>query len=144
MTVQIIEATIHQLDKLAQTHGDDSVVLKPRETHLPLNDVLTRLCDDLIHMYGKLANSNGTLGVPGYRLLLWTSITAICKDSCTCGAARPTPSYSCIVSTMSSISFWIAGLFSSERETSFATCRRIGLPSFEVLRIDMGDYAAGV
>lgn len=63
MTVQIIEATIHQLDKLAQTHGDDSVVLKPRETHLPLNDVLTRLCDDLIHMYGKLANSNGTLGV---------------------------------------------------------------------------------
>jgi nucleoid-associated protein len=63
MTVQIIEATIHQLDKLAQTHGDDSVTLKPRETNLPLNDVLTRLCDDLIHMYGKLANSNGTLGV---------------------------------------------------------------------------------
>ena len=37
MTVQIIEATIHQLDKLAQTHGDDSVTLKPRDTHLPVN-----------------------------------------------------------------------------------------------------------
>lgn len=63
MPVQIIDATIHQLDKSAQSQGDDSVTLKPRNAKLPVNDVLKRLCSDLIEMYAKVANSNGTLGV---------------------------------------------------------------------------------
>jgi nucleoid-associated protein len=63
MPIQITDATIHQLDKSAQSQGDDSVTLKPRETNLPVNDVLKRLCGDLIEMYAKVANSNGTLGV---------------------------------------------------------------------------------
>ena len=63
MPIQITDATIHQLDKSAQSQGDDSVSLKPRDTNLPVNDVLKRLCSDLIDMYAKVANSNGTLGV---------------------------------------------------------------------------------
>ena len=60
MPIQITDATIHQLDKSAQSQGDDSVTLKPRDANLAVNDVLKRLCDDLIGMYAKVANSNGT------------------------------------------------------------------------------------
>lgn len=63
MPIQITDATIHQLDKSAQSQGDDSVTVNPRETNLTVNDVLRRLCDNLIAMYAKVANSNGTLGV---------------------------------------------------------------------------------
>ena len=63
MPIQITDATIHQLDKSAQSQGDDSVILNPRNANLALNDVLQRLCDNLIEMYAKVANSNGTLGV---------------------------------------------------------------------------------
>lgn len=63
MSIQITDATIHQLDKSAQSQGIESVKLKPRDTNLPINQVLQRLCDNLIDMYTKVANSNGTLGV---------------------------------------------------------------------------------
>ena len=63
MPIQITDATIHQLDKSAQSQGDNSVTLKPRDANLAVNDVLKRLCDNLIEMYAKVANSNGTLGV---------------------------------------------------------------------------------
>jgi|GEM_PF-548997 len=63
MPILITNATIHQLDKSAQSQGDDSVTLKPRDANLAVNDVLQRLCDNLIEMYAKVANSNGTLGV---------------------------------------------------------------------------------
>ena len=63
MPVQIIEATIHQLEKVAQTQGLDSVTVHPRPNHLPIDGVLQQLCDSLVLMYTKVANSNGTLGV---------------------------------------------------------------------------------
>lgn len=63
MPVQITEATIHHLEKVAQTRGAGSVTVYPRTAQLPVDDVLQRLCDSLILMYTKVANSNGTLGV---------------------------------------------------------------------------------
>lgn len=63
MPIQITDATIHQLDKFAQSHGDGSVTLNPRDSSLTIDAVLKRLCDNLIEMYSRLANSNGTLGV---------------------------------------------------------------------------------
>jgi len=63
MSVQIIEATIHYLEKAVQTHGVGSVTVNPRATQLPVDAVLQRLCESLILMYTKAANSNGTLGV---------------------------------------------------------------------------------
>lgn len=63
MAVQIIEATIHHLEKAAQTRGAGSVTVNPRSTLLPLDAVLQRLCESLVLMYTKAANSNGTLGV---------------------------------------------------------------------------------
>ena len=63
MSVQIIDATIHGLVKRAQEKGDASVTLNPRKTKLEDNDVLQRLCADLIAMYSKQSNSNGTFGI---------------------------------------------------------------------------------
>ena len=39
-----------------------------------------------------------------------TSMMTICCETCTCGAARPAPSYSYMVSIMSSINCWRAGV----------------------------------
>lgn len=61
--VQIQEATIHQLIKESKTSGKDSVQVKPRTESLPLDDVLKQLCTGLVELYGKTANSNGTLGI---------------------------------------------------------------------------------
>jgi nucleoid-associated protein len=63
MAVEIIEATIHHLEKAAQSRGEGSVMVHPRSTLLPVDGVLQRLCESLILMYTKAANSNGTLGV---------------------------------------------------------------------------------
>jgi hypothetical protein len=64
-----------------------------------------------------------------------TSITAICFETCTCGAAIPTPSYSRIVSIMSSISCCM----SAEVMVSFGTAcegfRITGLPRRATFRI---------
>lgn len=63
MPVQIIEATIHHLEKVVQTRGAGSVTVHPRADQLPADDVLLRLCESLILMYTRAANSNGTLGI---------------------------------------------------------------------------------
>lgn len=63
MPVQIREATIHHLEKSAQTRGAGSVTVHPRAAELPLDDVLQRLCENLVHMYSRTANCNGTLGI---------------------------------------------------------------------------------
>lgn len=63
MAVQITEATIHQIEKAVQTQGPDSVTVLPRSALLPINGVLQRLCDSLVLLYTRVANSNGTLGV---------------------------------------------------------------------------------
>ena len=63
MPITITEATIHHLIKEEKTRGEGSVVIKPRTTVLPDDEVLRKLCTDLVEMYGKVANSNGTLGV---------------------------------------------------------------------------------
>src|SRR5262249_26246394 len=56
------------------------------------------------------------------------SMTTICKLSWTCGAARPRPSYSNMVSTMSFISCWIRGEAISASDTGSATFRSTGCP----------------
>lgn len=63
MPVQITEATIHHLEKAVQTRGAGSITVHPRAAQLPVDDVLQRLCDSLILMYTRAANSNGTLGI---------------------------------------------------------------------------------
>lgn len=60
--MNITEATIHQLIKLAQTNGPGCVQSNPRTSALPIDPVLTTLCTDLLALYAKTANSYGTLG----------------------------------------------------------------------------------
>jgi nucleoid-associated protein len=60
--MQITEATIHQLIKHAQTSGGGCVRINPRASALPIDQVLTTLCTDLLSLYTKTANSTGTLG----------------------------------------------------------------------------------
>jgi nucleoid-associated protein len=63
MPIKITEATIHHLIKKEKTQGEESVVIKPRTTVLPDDEVLQKLCTELVDMYGQVANSNGTLGI---------------------------------------------------------------------------------
>jgi nucleoid-associated protein len=58
----IVEATIHQLIKDAQTSGSGSVSTHPRSSALPIDTVLTTLCTQLVALYAKTVNSYGTLG----------------------------------------------------------------------------------
>lgn len=62
MPIQITDATIHQINKAAQTKDDGSVTLNTRQESLPKDDVLGGLCQSLIDLYTRGANSNGTLG----------------------------------------------------------------------------------
>ena len=66
-----------------------------------------------------------------------SSATKIRRSSCTCGPARPTPWYSCIVSIMSSISFCRSGCFSSAGSTGRARARSTGWPMRATFRMDM-------
>lgn len=63
MPITITEATIHHLIKKEKTQGEESIVVKPRTTVLPDDEVLQKLCTELVDMYGQVANSNGTLGI---------------------------------------------------------------------------------
>lgn len=60
--MQITDATIHQINKVAQTRDEGSVRLNPRQESLPKDDLLDGLCLSLIDLYTRQANSNGTLG----------------------------------------------------------------------------------
>src|SRR5262249_26413806 len=59
------------------------------------------------------------------------------RDTWTCGAASPAPSYSAIVSSMSSMSCWISGARMASGDTDSATWRRTGCPSRATFRIAM-------
>src|SRR5438034_4282373 len=64
-------------------------------------------------------------------------MTAICLAVCTWFAARPAPSYSRMVSIMSSMSRWTSGERISSGGTGFATWRRMGWPRRATFRIAM-------
>src|SRR5438445_115216 len=59
------------------------------------------------------------------------------RETCTCGAASPAPSWSSMVSNMSSIRRWISGAPIASGETGSATCRRMGWPRCATLRTAM-------
>src|SRR5207244_2896946 len=59
------------------------------------------------------------------------------RETCTCGAASPAPSWSSMVSNMSSIRRWISGAPIASGETGSATCRRMGWPRRATLRTAM-------
>ena len=63
MTVQIVAATIHRLEKQPKSSGVNSVKLTPKNAELPVDEKLQNLCSALIAMFTKQANSNGTLGI---------------------------------------------------------------------------------
>jgi len=63
MSIQIVDATIHQIAKEKETQGDGCVTLALRPTNLANDAVLARLCDGLLTLYREKSNSNGTLGV---------------------------------------------------------------------------------
>lgn len=62
LAVQIIEATIHRLQKAAHTHGDDSVTTQLRESNLPIDETLKGVCRDLLALYNRTSDSSGTFG----------------------------------------------------------------------------------
>jgi len=62
MPIQITDATIHEINKAAQTKDEGSVTLNARQESLPIDEVLSGLCQSLIDLYTRHANSNGTLG----------------------------------------------------------------------------------
>src|SRR6185369_13617274 len=64
-----------------------------------------------------------------------TSRTATRRPTCTWGPPRPTPSYSCMVSTMSSTRCWNSGDASTSGGTSRAAERTTGWPMRATLRI---------
>lgn len=60
--MQIIEATIHQLQKIAHVHGEGSVTLITRDSNLPIDDTLDRTCQELLSLYNRSSDSSGTFG----------------------------------------------------------------------------------
>lgn len=60
--MQIIEATIHRLQKAAHTHGEGSVTTQLRETGLPIDETLRGVCSDLLALYNRTSDSSGTFG----------------------------------------------------------------------------------
>lgn len=60
--MQIIEATIHRLVKVAKISGQGSVRQKLREANLPIDKTLETVVADLISLYAKSVDSQGTFG----------------------------------------------------------------------------------
>jgi nucleoid-associated protein len=60
--VQIIEATIHRLQKAAHTHGEGSVTTQLRANNLPIDETLEGVCRDLLALYNRTSDSSGTFG----------------------------------------------------------------------------------
>lgn len=60
--MQIIEATIHRLIKAANTSGEGSVQKQFRQANLPIDSTLETIVTDLIALYAKSADSQGTFG----------------------------------------------------------------------------------
>jgi nucleoid-associated protein len=60
--MQIAEATIHRLIKATNTSGEGSVQKKLREANLPVDVTLETVVTDLITLYAKSVDSQGTFG----------------------------------------------------------------------------------
>lgn len=60
--MQILEATIHRLQKAAHTSGEGSVTKQVRTTTLPIDDTLLTVCRDLLALYNRTTDSSGTFG----------------------------------------------------------------------------------
>lgn len=60
--MQIIEATIHRLIKEAGTNGQGSVTKQLRDTNLVVDETLNSVCRDLLSLYARSTDSQGTLG----------------------------------------------------------------------------------
>ncbi|MCK9505863.1 MAG: nucleoid-associated protein [Porticoccaceae bacterium] len=60
--MQIIEATIHHLQKSAHTHGEGSVTTKLRESNLSVDETLEGISRDLLALYNRSTDSSGTFG----------------------------------------------------------------------------------
>lgn len=60
--MQIIEATIHRLQKIAHTHGEGAVTTQLRESNLPIDETLETVCHDLLALYNRSTDSSGTFG----------------------------------------------------------------------------------
>lgn len=62
VSVQIIDATIHRLRKIAHTHGEASVTIQLRHTNLPIDSTLQTVCGDLLALYNRSTDSSGSFG----------------------------------------------------------------------------------
>lgn len=60
--MQIIEATIHRLQKAAHTHGEGSVVTQLRGDNLPIDDTLIGVSRDLLSLYNRTTDGSGSFG----------------------------------------------------------------------------------
>ncbi|WHL19020.1 nucleoid-associated protein [Stenotrophomonas acidaminiphila] len=60
--MQIIEATIHRLQKAIHTHGEGSVTTQLRANNLPIDETLEGVCRDLLALYNRTSDSSGTFG----------------------------------------------------------------------------------
>lgn len=60
--MQITEATIHQLKKEMHARGEDTVSTHVRDKPLEIDETLNVVCADLLKLYAKSINGNGTLG----------------------------------------------------------------------------------
>ena len=70
-------------------------------------DELESALDIVLERFAEFRNLEGAFGRRGFGP---TSIMTICFETCTCGAARPAPSYSYMVSITSSMNCWMAGV----------------------------------
>src|SRR3954452_16116272 len=102
---------------------------------------------DAISISGLMTAINGTSSPSSRSSSSSTSLrggrpaTKMRRLSCTCGAARPTPWYSFIVSNMSSMSCWMAGVRISDGCSGRAFARRTGCPMRAIFKIDIrGNY----
>ncbi len=60
--MQIIDATIHRLQKAAHTHGENSVTTQLRGANLPIDETLEGVCRDLLALYYRTSDSSGSFG----------------------------------------------------------------------------------
>lgn len=60
--MQVTEATIHRIQKVAHTSGEGSATTQIREGDLPIDDTLLTVSRDLLALYNRSSDSQGTFG----------------------------------------------------------------------------------
>lgn len=60
--MQIIEATIHRIEKAAHTQGEGSVTKQWRENNLPIDETLIGISRGLLALYNRTSDSSGIFG----------------------------------------------------------------------------------